>query len=174
MADPLCPIDDRLRGWPMVSSRISESASYQSMEREALLRQAVSRLPELYRRVVDLCDLQQLSLQEAATRLRSTLWPHREINPSTSVTFSWVVSAALQSQSSSIYPLAIGIEMSRPAGRIEIYPRVCMSKSRHLMATNSFAELRSTTDSRPAPKSAEVPLRISPSRLWCSRGALHS
>jgi RNA polymerase sigma-70 factor (ECF subfamily) len=46
---------------------------YQAREREALIRQAVSRLPESYRCVVELCDLQLLSLQEAAARLRLTL-----------------------------------------------------------------------------------------------------
>jgi RNA polymerase sigma-70 factor (ECF subfamily) len=47
--------------------------SYQAREREALIRQAVSRLPESYRCVVELCDFQLLSLQEAAARLRLTL-----------------------------------------------------------------------------------------------------
>jgi RNA polymerase sigma-70 factor, ECF subfamily len=46
---------------------------YQAREREALIRQAVSRLPEPYRCVVELCDLQQLPLREAAVRLRLTL-----------------------------------------------------------------------------------------------------
>jgi RNA polymerase sigma-70 factor (ECF subfamily) len=51
----------------------SPNASYQAREREALLRQAVSRLPEPYRCVVELCDLQCLPLEEAASRLRLTL-----------------------------------------------------------------------------------------------------
>jgi RNA polymerase sigma-70 factor (ECF subfamily) len=51
----------------------SPNPSYQAREREALIRQAVLRLPESYRCVVELCDLQRLSLQEAAARLRLTL-----------------------------------------------------------------------------------------------------
>lgn len=47
--------------------------SYQASERDALIRQAVSHLPEPYRCVVELCDLQLLPLQEAAARLRLTL-----------------------------------------------------------------------------------------------------
>ena len=47
--------------------------SYQAAERDALIRQAVSRLPESYRSVVELCDLQCLPLQEAATQLRLTV-----------------------------------------------------------------------------------------------------
>jgi RNA polymerase sigma-70 factor (ECF subfamily) len=49
------------------------SPSYQASERDAFIRQAVSRLPEPYRCVVELCDLQLLPLQEAAARLRLTL-----------------------------------------------------------------------------------------------------
>ena len=51
----------------------SPNTVYQAREREVLLRQAVSRLPEPYRSVVELCDLQCLSLKEAASRLRLTL-----------------------------------------------------------------------------------------------------
>jgi RNA polymerase sigma-70 factor (ECF subfamily) len=51
----------------------SPRPSYQTAERDALIRQAVSRLPESYRAVVELCDLQCLPLQEAATRLRLTV-----------------------------------------------------------------------------------------------------
>jgi RNA polymerase sigma-70 factor, ECF subfamily len=51
----------------------SPNAGYQAREREVLLRQAVSRLPEPYRCVVELCDLQCLPLKEAASRLRLTL-----------------------------------------------------------------------------------------------------
>lgn len=56
--------------WPQIES---PSPSYQASEREALIRRAVSRLPESYRAVVELCDLQHYSLQEAAARLRLTL-----------------------------------------------------------------------------------------------------
>jgi RNA polymerase sigma-70 factor, ECF subfamily len=48
------------------------NSSYEASEREALIRHAVSRLPESYRSVVELCDLQLLPLQEAAARLRLT------------------------------------------------------------------------------------------------------
>jgi RNA polymerase sigma-70 factor (ECF subfamily) len=51
----------------------SAGPSYQSREREVLIRQAVSRLPEPYRCVVELCDLQRLPLKEAANRLRLTV-----------------------------------------------------------------------------------------------------
>jgi RNA polymerase sigma-70 factor, ECF subfamily len=51
----------------------STHPSYQAAEREALIRQAVSRLPESYRCVVELCDLQRLSLNEAAARLGLTV-----------------------------------------------------------------------------------------------------
>ena len=51
----------------------SPSANYETREREALIRRAVSHLPESYRHVVELCDLQRLPLQEAAARLRLTL-----------------------------------------------------------------------------------------------------
>jgi RNA polymerase sigma-70 factor, ECF subfamily len=50
----------------------SPNAGYQAREREVLLRYAVSRLPEPYRCVVELCDLQCLPLKEAASRLRLT------------------------------------------------------------------------------------------------------
>lgn len=46
---------------------------YQAKEREAIVRKAVASLPEPYRCVVELCDLQLLSLQEAAARLRLTM-----------------------------------------------------------------------------------------------------
>jgi RNA polymerase sigma-70 factor (ECF subfamily) len=51
----------------------SSRPSYQAAERDALIRQAVSQLPESYRSVVELCDLQRLPLQEAAARLRLTV-----------------------------------------------------------------------------------------------------
>jgi RNA polymerase sigma-70 factor (ECF subfamily) len=51
----------------------SPHAGYQAREREVLIRQAVSRLPEPYRCVVELCDLQCLPLQESAAQLRLTL-----------------------------------------------------------------------------------------------------
>ncbi|HWF47146.1 MAG TPA: sigma-70 family RNA polymerase sigma factor [Bryobacteraceae bacterium] len=51
----------------------SSNQIYQMKEREALIRRAVSLLPKSYRCVVELCDLQCLSLQEAATQLRLSL-----------------------------------------------------------------------------------------------------
>jgi RNA polymerase sigma-70 factor, ECF subfamily len=50
-----------------------ESSGYQAKEREALVRQAVSRLPPSYRCIVELCDLHDLSLREAAKKLSLTL-----------------------------------------------------------------------------------------------------
>jgi RNA polymerase sigma-70 factor (ECF subfamily) len=72
----------RARAVPLMTEKAATSRSpwlecpnptYQAREREALVRQAVSRLPESYRCVVELCDLQLLPLQEAAARLRLTL-----------------------------------------------------------------------------------------------------
>jgi RNA polymerase sigma-70 factor, ECF subfamily len=51
----------------------SPRPSYQATQLDGLIRQAVSRLPESYRSVVELCDLQRLPLQEAAERLRLTV-----------------------------------------------------------------------------------------------------
>ena len=47
--------------------------SYETKERDLLVRRAVSRLPKSYRSVVELCDLQHLPLNEAARRLGLTL-----------------------------------------------------------------------------------------------------
>jgi RNA polymerase sigma-70 factor (ECF subfamily) len=71
----------RIRSVPLIteilegdrSPRVeSPGPSYETRERKVLIRQAVSRLPESYRRVVELCDLQGLPLPEAAARLRLT------------------------------------------------------------------------------------------------------
>lgn len=51
----------------------SLNAGYQAREREVLVRKAVSSLPEPYRCVVELCDLQCLPLKKAASRLGLTL-----------------------------------------------------------------------------------------------------
>ena len=48
----------------------SPRPSYQATECNALIRQAVSRLPESYRSVLELCDFECLSLREAAGRLQ--------------------------------------------------------------------------------------------------------
>jgi RNA polymerase sigma-70 factor, ECF subfamily len=47
--------------------------TYEIRERELLVRKAVSRLPEMYRSVVELCDLQCLPMKEAALKLGLTL-----------------------------------------------------------------------------------------------------
>lgn len=47
--------------------------SYEAKEREVLVRNAVSRLPHAYRRVIELCDFQEIPLGEAARRLGLTL-----------------------------------------------------------------------------------------------------
>jgi RNA polymerase sigma-70 factor, ECF subfamily len=49
------------------------SNNYQVKEREALVRKPVSRLPQAYRCVIELCDLQQLPMSEAARQLGLTL-----------------------------------------------------------------------------------------------------
>jgi RNA polymerase sigma-70 factor (ECF subfamily) len=46
---------------------------YQARERDAIIRQAISSLPEPYRCVIELCDLQLLTLEEAAARLQLTM-----------------------------------------------------------------------------------------------------
>jgi RNA polymerase sigma-70 factor, ECF subfamily len=60
---------DSIRSQPLESS----NNYYQVKEREALVREAVSRLPQAYRCVVELCDIQQLPLGEAARHLGLTL-----------------------------------------------------------------------------------------------------
>jgi RNA polymerase sigma-70 factor (ECF subfamily) len=47
--------------------------TYEANERDDLVRHAVSRLPQMYRSVVELCDLECLSLNEAALKLGLTL-----------------------------------------------------------------------------------------------------
>lgn len=46
--------------------------SYEDKERDTLVRYAVSRLPGPYRCVVELCDLQELPVQQAAQQLGVT------------------------------------------------------------------------------------------------------
>jgi RNA polymerase sigma-70 factor, ECF subfamily len=46
---------------------------YEAEERALLIRNAVSQLPEVYRSVVELCELQCLSMKEAARKLRLTV-----------------------------------------------------------------------------------------------------
>ncbi|HYZ73282.1 MAG TPA: RNA polymerase sigma factor [Chthoniobacterales bacterium] len=46
---------------------------YEAKEREVLLRQAVYRLPRSYRCVIELCDFENLSMNEAAAKLGLTL-----------------------------------------------------------------------------------------------------
>ena len=47
--------------------------TYEARERELLVRSAVSQLPEMYRSVVELCDLQCVPMKEAALKLGLTL-----------------------------------------------------------------------------------------------------
>ena len=47
--------------------------SYEAKERDLLVRKAVSQLPQTYRSVVELCDLQCISMKEAARKLGLTL-----------------------------------------------------------------------------------------------------
>jgi len=47
--------------------------SYEANERDLLVRSAVSRLPHMYRAVVELCDFQNLPMIEAARKLGITL-----------------------------------------------------------------------------------------------------
>jgi RNA polymerase sigma-70 factor, ECF subfamily len=46
---------------------------YEAQERDVLVRRAVSRLPKMYRTVVELCDLQLVPLNEVARKLGLTL-----------------------------------------------------------------------------------------------------
>jgi RNA polymerase sigma-70 factor, ECF subfamily len=58
-----------------ISSQTLESSSngYQAKERDNLVRMAVSRLPQEYRCVIELCDLQQVPMREAAKQLALTI-----------------------------------------------------------------------------------------------------
>lgn len=47
--------------------------TYEAKERAVLIRHAVSRLPRIYRSVVELCDFDRLPLGEAARKLGLTL-----------------------------------------------------------------------------------------------------
>jgi RNA polymerase sigma-70 factor, ECF subfamily len=47
--------------------------AYEAREQELLVRSAVSRLPEMYRSVVELCDLQCVPMNEAALKLGLTV-----------------------------------------------------------------------------------------------------
>jgi RNA polymerase sigma-70 factor, ECF subfamily len=47
--------------------------AYEANERSVLVRDAVSRLPWMYRSVVELCDFECVPMMEAARRLRLTL-----------------------------------------------------------------------------------------------------
>ncbi len=47
--------------------------AYEANERNLLVRDAVSRLPRMYRSVVELCDFECVPMKEAARRLRITL-----------------------------------------------------------------------------------------------------
>jgi RNA polymerase sigma-70 factor, ECF subfamily len=60
---------DSIRCQPLDSS----NNDYQANERGALMRKAVSRLPQAYRCVVELCDFQQMPMNEAARLLGLTL-----------------------------------------------------------------------------------------------------
>jgi RNA polymerase sigma-70 factor, ECF subfamily len=51
----------------------SPHENYETDERDLLVRKAVSRLPDTYRCVVELCDLQCLPMKEAADKLGLTL-----------------------------------------------------------------------------------------------------
>jgi RNA polymerase sigma-70 factor (ECF subfamily) len=46
---------------------------YEAKERDLLVRDAVAQLPEAYRSVVELCELQCVSMKEAARKLRLTV-----------------------------------------------------------------------------------------------------
>lgn len=47
--------------------------TYEAKERDLIVRHAVSRLPQVYRSVVELCDIQRLPMSEAARKLGLTL-----------------------------------------------------------------------------------------------------
>jgi RNA polymerase sigma-70 factor (ECF subfamily) len=72
----------RTRSVPLIAERLESDRplqvdfvgpSHQARERDALIRRAVSQLPERYRSIVELCDLQCVPLREAAEQLRLTL-----------------------------------------------------------------------------------------------------
>jgi RNA polymerase sigma-70 factor (ECF subfamily) len=47
--------------------------TYEAKERDLLVRHAVSRLPQLYRSVIELCEFEQLPLKEVASKLGLSL-----------------------------------------------------------------------------------------------------
>jgi RNA polymerase sigma-70 factor, ECF subfamily len=69
-AVPLVTENFDMERWPRVEfpHHILEAE-----ERDRLVRHAVSRLPQIYRSVVELCDLERVPLNEAARRLELTL-----------------------------------------------------------------------------------------------------
>jgi RNA polymerase sigma-70 factor, ECF subfamily len=66
------PLMDNLEADRCASAEF-KSSDYHAKERATLVRQAVSRLPQSYRCVVELCDFQDVPLQEAAKKLSLTL-----------------------------------------------------------------------------------------------------
>ena len=68
------PLMDNVEGHRSGSREFrSASDGYEAKEREALVRQAVSHLPQAYRCVVELCDFQEIPLREVARKLSLSL-----------------------------------------------------------------------------------------------------
>jgi RNA polymerase sigma-70 factor, ECF subfamily len=72
----------RTRAVPLMTENLDEDRyhvaglatdTHEARERERIVRQAVSRLPQAYRSVVELCDLQHVPLDDAACKLGLTL-----------------------------------------------------------------------------------------------------
>lgn len=72
----------RTRSVPLITENLDEDRyhaagfsmdTHEAKERDRIVRQAVSRLPQSYRSVVELCDLQHVPLDDAASKLGLSL-----------------------------------------------------------------------------------------------------
>jgi RNA polymerase sigma-70 factor, ECF subfamily len=67
------PMQTEMVDTQRAQSPYRQDHSYEARERDALVRYGVRRLPRTYRLVIELCDLQELSLNEAAQELGVTV-----------------------------------------------------------------------------------------------------
>ena len=67
---PIVWLTDPIDGLEIADIRCVPHAACEQAERDGLLREALAKLPEKYRRVVEMRDLKDLSVMETAERLR--------------------------------------------------------------------------------------------------------